>query len=113
MPQKSARQLTVLVFRDNLNARTFRIPLRWITQFGWVLAAVFLTAALSVTLAIRASLKSSSSFHSNYLNPNRVVELEEQLKEARNQIQALSAKPVTPEATSAAPLIDPASVSGS
>lgn len=108
----SPRQLTVMVFKDNLTARTFRIPLRWITQFSWLLLLLFMLTAASTGLAIRYFLKGTSTIHSNYLNSSRVTELENQLKEAQTQLQALIAKDVTPEA-SAPPIVDPAKVAAS
>jgi thiol-disulfide isomerase/thioredoxin len=34
---QSPDQLTLLVFKDNLVARTFQLPLKWLTRFGWLL----------------------------------------------------------------------------
>lgn len=41
-------QLTVLVFKDNLPARSFEVPLRWIQQFGFVLALFSFLTLLAV-----------------------------------------------------------------
>jgi hypothetical protein len=126
-------QLTVLVFKDNFTARTFRIPIRWINQFGWLLAASFLTALLCVVVAIKLTATRSHKFNTSYVNvdpqaQSKIQDLETQLKEAQIRIQALSANsstqnpqtatspaagtPAAPE-TSDAPVIDPALLSAS
>lgn len=116
MPQNSQTSksalLTVMVFKDNLSTRTFRVPLRWITQFGWLLFLLFLITGTSTGLAVRYFLKSSSANRGNYLNSPKITELETQLKEAQARIATLAAKEVTPEA-SILPIVNPATVSQS
>jgi hypothetical protein len=132
-PQGTKDQLTVLVFKDNFTARTFRIPLKWINQFGWLLAASFLTALLCVAIAVKLAATRNHKFNTSYVNMDpqaqtKIQDLETQLKEAQNRIQALSANnstqnpqtatspaagtPAAPE-TSDAPVIDPALLSAS
>jgi hypothetical protein len=121
-------QLTVLVFKDNFTARTFRIPIRWITQFGWLLAAMFLTALLCIGIAVKVVVSRPKLLNSTYVTSTpesqvKIHDLETQLKEAQDKIQALSATntgaiPATPVAaasqapeTSDAPVINPALLS--
>lgn len=49
----SSDLLTILIFKDNYAARTFKVPLRWISQLGIALGAMVLACAISVGVAIR------------------------------------------------------------
>jgi hypothetical protein len=129
----AADQLTVLVFKDNFTARTFRIPIKWINQVGWLLAASFLAVLLCIAIAIKLTVSSRvHKLNTGYvtLDPqaqNRIHDLETQLKEAQDRIQSLSATGATqaPQANSSsvasapitensdAPVIDPALLSPS
>lgn len=132
-------QLTVLVFKDNFTARTFRIPLRWINQFGWILGVSFLTAILCVGIAIKLAASRRHVFNIGYVSQDlqgqaqaesKIHALETQLKEAQDRIQSLSvtaasapqgantaattaANPAAAPATEPtdAPIIDPALIS--
>jgi len=114
----SPDQLTVLVFKDNFTARTFRIPVKWVNQFGWLLAVSFLTAFLCIGIAVQVSVSRAtrSHFQSSNQDPQaqlRIHDLETQLKDAQDRIQTLSISNTAapPAENSDAPVIDPALLS--
>ncbi|MFL5812985.1 MAG: hypothetical protein ACJ763_05360 [Bdellovibrionia bacterium] len=129
----AADQLTVLVFKDNFTARTFKIPLKWINQVGWILAGSFLAVLLCIAIAIKLTVSARThKFNTSYVNSdpqaqNRIQDLENQLKEAQSRIQTLSAasSAQAPQASASsvtsapvtensdAPVIDPALLSPS
>ncbi len=123
-------QLTVLVFKDNFTARTFRIPIRWINQLGWALAASFLIALLCAGIAIKLAVTRRAHLNSGYVeSESKIHDLETQLKEAQDRALSLSSAnsangtpqnpPITANSAvnapaaepSDAPVIDPALLS--
>jgi hypothetical protein len=123
LPASVPDQLTVLVFKDNSTPRTFRVPVRWISQFGWLLAAIFLISLVCIGVTVKALTFKSRIFNDAYVNQgaqSRVQELETQLKDAQDRIQAMSASTAptalgaeAPVADTGAPVIDPSLLSAS
>jgi hypothetical protein len=79
-------RLTVLVFKDNNVARTFRVPLRWITQFSWILIAFLILSTAGVGFGVYGYVHrltpitiSRPSFGSG--DSGRVAELEKKIQE--------------------------------
>ncbi|MEN9722507.1 MAG: hypothetical protein RJB38_493 [Pseudomonadota bacterium] len=66
--------LQVLIFQDGLSARSFTVPLTWITRLGWTLGACVIVTFLAL----------ASSFHfwriSKSAQPERLRELEQQIR---------------------------------
>ena len=69
--------LTVLIFKDSFATRTFRVPLRWITQIGTGIGILVLISVLSGILAIRFY------WSSRMASPARVQELEIELQDLK------------------------------
>jgi hypothetical protein len=117
---KRREQLTVLVFRENDAARVFKIPMRWILQFGWLLgglaAIVVIVLAVSLYLAVHLHfLKISganggnsglSSGTSTTAEAPRVLELEQQVKILEQKLASNPASLAAAEA-SPEPIISP------
>lgn len=77
-------QVTLLVFKDDYNSRTFQVPLRWISLFG--LFVGFLTF-----LAIGSTLMAVKYYRENLNNqPERFQKLEAQLAKAQVQVDTLT-----------------------
>ena len=95
--QSSHDELTVIVFKDNYAARTFRVPLSWISRMGsWLglIAAIALISSVAATKYYRLARIGS---------PARVNELEEELSGLRASYGTLQAKFVTAETARAVP----------
>jgi hypothetical protein len=68
--------------------------MKWIQQFGWVLAICFLTSFLCLGIAIFMTANRSTRFIAHELSQDsssKVHDLETQLKEAQERIQTLTA----------------------
>lgn len=82
----SKDKLSVLVFKDNLVARNFQVPLRWFTSFGLLLGTGIFLTVLSSIVAFRA-------YHETLrTDPTRVNELEEQLSATQGEVLELRKK---------------------
>lgn len=92
-PQDS---LNLLIFKDNFAARTFQVPLSWITRFGILIGIGVLVLVISLFFTAkfyRATLKS---------NPALVIDLERQLEKSQSELKRLrsqkaDASPVAPQ----------------
>lgn len=88
-------RLTLLVFKGNLASRTFQIPFRWISRFGFFLGLLTVTSCVSLFLAtkfywihLRADSAPTRELH-------QIQEMEQQLSDLRQQLKtAQTAKPV-------------------
>lgn len=96
-------QLTILIFKDNYAARTFKVPLKWLSQFGMALGALTLACAASLGLAIRyyavarlEGVKSSTppglspppvTSPTESANASRVAELEQKVRELQASLE--------------------------
>jgi hypothetical protein len=86
-------KVTVLVFKDNYAARTFQIPLNWISRFGIFLGLLFGLTVTSVFFAIkyyRVAVKTDLS---------RVQDLEQELTDMRANLKSVDAKASDPSHT--------------
>jgi len=81
-------KVTVLVFKDNYSARTFQVPLRWISKFGLFLSILIGVTAISAFLAIKYYRIASRS------DPTHVQELEQELTDLRINLKNLESKAV-------------------
>lgn len=79
-------ELTVVVFKDNLSSRTFRVPLRWISRLGTLVGILAVLAALSSLLATKYYRMARRG------SPSRVAELEDELNGLRSSYSALQTK---------------------
>ena len=85
-------ELTVVLFKDHLASRTFRVPLRWISGVGVTLGAVML---LTVTLGLMAG-KYYLAFRQ--ASPTLVMELEKKVAELQSTLDAIRSPPSYPDA---------------
>jgi hypothetical protein len=76
-------KVTVLVFKDNYAARTFQIPLKWISRLGLALSMLATLLILCAFLAIRYYRISVR------LDPTRVQELEQELTDLKINLKNL------------------------
>ncbi|OFZ54286.1 MAG: hypothetical protein A2428_06825 [Bdellovibrionales bacterium RIFOXYC1_FULL_54_43] len=83
--------VTVLVFKDNYAARTFQIPLGWITRFGVLIGGLVGIAILTSILAIKYYRAVQ------HASPARVQDLEQELSDLRSAVNAkTTGNPVAP-----------------
>jgi hypothetical protein len=88
--KNSDKILTVQVHHENLNPRTFRIPLRWIRQastFAWLLLAV---SVISSVFAVREYYSERSA------RPELVNELENEIQELKIALEKKAESVNTP-----------------
>lgn len=78
-------KVTVLVFKNNYAARTFQIPLRWISQFGILLGLLLGVTTISVFLAGKYYRIAAKT------DPSKVQELEQELADLKINIKTLEA----------------------
>src|SRR5437870_4426391 len=96
---RSPDSLTVLVFKDNLVSRSFRVPMAWISKFGillGIIAALILVSGFAAVKFYRLAKKAS---------PERVQDLE--LENADLRAALASAKTLTTAQPSASPIESP------
>jgi hypothetical protein len=87
--------LTVLVFKDDLSSRTFKIPLSWFRRFG-LLSGLLICIAISTSLFAYRYYRLSSKG-----DPARVHELEKELEQSKASYQSLTASAPKPPAENA------------
>lgn len=85
-PKTNPDQVTVLVFRDNLVARTFRVPLKWLSQLGMLITLCVIVALASAFFGLKYYRLAQRAA------PARVQELENELAQVQTAYQALEAK---------------------
>ncbi len=83
--------VTVLVFKDNLAARTFKVPVGWISRIGILLGLAAIVTVVSVFFGLKYLRKASQ------LDPTRVKELERENSDLETAYAALRAKSMTIE----------------
>jgi hypothetical protein len=98
-------ELTVMVFKDNSSARTFKVSLAWISRLGLIIGVVTAIAVLGVFLSTRFYLTARQASKSG--DPAYVQALETEnatlktnLKQAQTQVAAVPAQTQTPSAQS-------------
>lgn len=70
-------QITVLIFKDNHTARSFRVSIPWIIQIGLISGGLILLLIVSLSLFVKYYRLTA------YANPGRVHDLEQELVELR------------------------------
>src|SRR5690349_15960243 len=93
----STSRLTVLVFKENLVARSFQIPLSWITRFGVVISCLVVLATGATILAVKYYRVAERS------DSGRVEDLERELDTLRTAYTALEVKAANVPTLPAAP----------
>jgi hypothetical protein len=81
-------KITVLVFKDNYAARTFQIPLRWISRFGALLGVLSLLAVGNSLVALKYYRIAAKT------DPTRTQDLEQEISEMRAHIRQLEVRAV-------------------
>jgi hypothetical protein len=76
-------RLTVLIFKDNLIPRTFKVSQRWFSQIGLLFGFFIFIALLSTLIAIRFYQENQR------INPHSVVLVEQQLNDLQTSYQFL------------------------
>lgn len=100
--------LTVLVFKDNSTARTYRVPLNWISNLGIIAGTVGGLAVLGVFLTTKFYLAERQAL--KVANPAYVQDLEQEIASLRStkallQLQLQNGTQVAPQVqTSAVPV---------
>ncbi|MBN23195.1 MAG: hypothetical protein CL678_18055 [Bdellovibrionaceae bacterium] len=83
---QNSDQLTLMVFQGNLASKSFTIPLRWISQAGWMIGLAIFAVIVSTFFALkyyRVALQST---------PEHTLELEKKLSEIKTINETLQAK---------------------
>lgn len=96
-PSQKRDTLSVLIFKDNLAARSFEVPLSWIYRLGFLLGIAAVVTFLSLGLAAKYYMIARRS------DGARVIDLERRLADLQLQLQTLQASPEAPLAS--APVI--------
>ncbi|MCM2324793.1 MAG: hypothetical protein NDJ90_16155 [Oligoflexia bacterium] len=87
-------QVTVLVFKDNFSARTFKVSLRWITRLGALAGFILTLTLVSGYFAVK------NTYALRETDPTHVRELEQELRDLKAAYQGLEArKAAQPEPT--------------
>lgn len=94
-------ELTVVLFKDHLASRTFRVPLRWISGLGLALGCAML---LTVSLGLIAG-KYYLAFRQ--ASPALVGELEKKVSELQSTLDAIRSPPPSLNAEEPDPLTAP------
>ena len=84
---KVRNHVTLMVFKDNLAARTFEVPLKWISRVGLIL--LFL-----VLLAVGCSILAGRFYWLNLqTDPSHVQDLEQEISNLRATLREVEKKP--------------------
>jgi hypothetical protein len=90
-------QVTLLVFKDNLAARTFQVPLKWISRLGISLSIAGIVTFLAVGIAAR------SWWTARQASPERVREMQEEIQDLRTALAQKTSSVTTATTASAQP----------
>ncbi len=85
-PSDISDKITVLVFKDNFAARTFQIPLAWISRFGVLATIVFSFAFMSVVFAVKYYLLASK------VDLSHIQDLEQEIADLKSAPKPIEAK---------------------
>jgi len=91
----SSSDLTVLVFKDNSTARTFRVPISWISRLGLFTGIIAAVAILGIFLSLKYYVTARMALKT--ADPTYVQDLEQEVASLR------AAKISTPAAAPPAP----------
>ena len=99
MQRTNPESITVLVFKDNYAARTFDLPIAWVSRFGLLIGVLVGVTFLTASAAFRFYWLARKT------DPARVLDLEQEISDLREAQRKLPiAAPVqTPLAQAAAP----------
>ena len=103
-------EITLLVFKGNLAARTFRVPLRWVSHFGILASVLLFASSIGLFWGLRYI------YLADRADPQRVQELEDRVRDLtqiksqlETKLSAIPAPAVTaiPTMAAAAPAPNP------
>ncbi|MEK7690308.1 MAG: hypothetical protein AAB425_04735, partial [Bdellovibrionota bacterium] len=98
-PQKDlSEEVTVLVFKDQLASRSFRLPLAWLNRAGWAINVLALTVIVSVAFSVRYYRRAVQG------DPSRARDLEVELSDLRAAYQTLETRVGTQAPATVAPV---------
>lgn len=101
MSKSTTRHVNVLVFKDQSVARSFELPLGWLTRLSVGVALLF-AACIALSVFALYEYRLARKF-----DPSRIVDLEQELREARETrsrpIPAVAPQPAAPPTASATP----------
>ena len=106
-PSQKRNTLSVLIFKDNLAARSFEVRLSWIYRLSALLGVAAVVTFLSAGLAVKYYMIARRS------DGARVIDLERRLADLQLQLQTLQASPEAPLASApviSLPLAEPTPV---
>lgn len=95
---ESANDVTLLVFKDNYAARTFKIPLRWFTQLGLLLGALAAITTISAFFAIKYYRVARS------VDTSHLQDLEQEILDLKSRAVGSSTGTTATSATVAGPV---------
>ena len=84
---ENSNRITILVFKDNYAAKTFQIPLKWLSQLGIFLGLLIGTTVVSLFLSLKYYHIASKS------NPTHTQELEQEIFELKGSLKNPDVKP--------------------
>ena len=88
--KKADKTLTVQVRHENLNPRTFQIPLRWVYQASWIAWALLGITVISSVYAVKEYYSERSA------RPELVKELENEVQELKIALERKGTTAPTP-----------------
>lgn len=96
-PKKHQNYLNLLVFKDNLKARSFIIPLRWFTEIGILLSVVIAVSILAIFMAVKYYIAYSKTDASLVTQMESTIEkLNTEINEIKkSKIETVPAKPLS------------------
>jgi hypothetical protein len=100
-----SEDLTVLVFKDNSAARTFRVPLSWLSKLGLMSGAVGAAAVLGLFLSVKYYIAARHALKT--ADPAYVQDLEQEiasLRAAKAPAQSVEAPAPAPVVSAVAPM---------
>jgi hypothetical protein len=84
-----SNKIKVLVFKDNFAAKTFEVPLSWISKTGILLGIILGTSVLCIFLAFRYYRIATR------MDPTRIQDLEQNLADLKSQLKTAEANTKT------------------
>jgi len=80
MKRPEAESITVLVFKDNFAARSFQLPIAWVSRFGLIVGALSGVTLLTAGAALRFYWLARKA------DPVRVMDLEQEVADLREAL---------------------------
>ncbi len=88
-PVGVSKELTIVVFKDNLVSRAFQVPLRWISQAKWLAGIMIGILALSLYLAARYHHLLLQAQQGTPAQVAQIERLEQELSATKTQTESL------------------------